>query len=71
MNIFNLLFKKTEKTDKELQDEIKALVNKVVIMQRMSEVDQDRYEKLLYTLYQRNLTPADLLEPKDKDKKIL
>lgn len=70
MNIFNLLFKKTEKTDKELQDEIKALVNKVIIMQRMSEVDQDRYEKLLYTLYQRNLTPADLLEPKDKDKKI-
>ncbi len=50
------LFKKN-KTDKELQDELKALCHRVIADGYATVDRMDRYESLLLSLYERNLTP--------------
>jgi len=57
-------FKQHQQTDKELQDELKALCEKVIVSQYSSFDDMSRYENLLREIYKRNLTPEAKLVPK-------
>lgn len=56
-------FKITPKTDKELQDELRALVDRIVSCQFISVRNEERYEELLYEIYKRNLIPCVKLVP--------
>lgn len=53
----------TKKTDKQLQDELKALCDKIIAQQYSSSRDMDRYEELLLEIYKRNLRPCIKLVP--------
>lgn len=53
-----------EKTDKELQDELKALCDKVIAQQLGWQRDFDRYEELLLEIYKRGLVPVIKLQPR-------
>jgi uncharacterized protein YdiU (UPF0061 family) len=61
--MFNFLKPKI-KTDKELQDELRALCDKVIVDQYWSIYEAERYEKLLREIYSRNLTPVTKLIPR-------
>jgi len=55
-------------TDKQLQDELKALCQKIILKQYSSSLDENRYEKLLYEIYKRNLIPEMTLSPRKNEK---
>ncbi len=59
MSIFEKLFPR--KTDKELQAELKALVDKIVVNPYHSPYEFDRYESLLKEIYNRGLEPETKL----------
>ena len=65
--MFNFL-KETPKTDKELQDDMRAFVNTVLVKNYMTFTDEERYEKLLREFYHRNLVPE--MQLKRQEKKI-
>lgn len=59
-------FEEKIKTDKELQDELRALCETIVVKPYSTSTDMDRYEKLLTEIYKRNLTPSVKLSPSNK-----
>lgn len=56
MKLFDFL-KSEPKTDKELQAELKALVDKVVGIGILLTEDGQKYERLLKEIYSRGLEP--------------
>ena len=59
-----LTFWKKEKTSRELQAELKALVQRLVAQRGYSFDEMDRYEELLRELYLRGEEPETILEQK-------
>lgn len=59
-----LTFWKKEKTSRELQAELKALVQRLVAQRSYSFDEMDRYEELLRELYLRGEEPETILKPK-------
>lgn len=57
-----------QKTDKELQDELKAFCQVMEIKNYLSFADEKRYEALLFEIYSRNLIPCTTLTKIIKDK---
>lgn len=55
---------KKEKTSRELQAELKALVQRLVAQRGYSFDEMDRYEELLRELYLRGEEPETILKPK-------
>jgi len=65
MSIFNWSkLVEVEKTDLELQSELKALVNRIVVEQLPGNSELRRYEKLLAEIYKRRLEPEISLKIK-------
>ncbi len=62
MNFFTPIIKM--KSDKELQDELRALCDKMIALQIYSYDDIERYEYLLKQIYSRDLEPITKLVPK-------
>jgi len=60
----NLTFWKKKKTSRELQAELKALVQRLVAQKGYSFDEMDRYEKLLKELYLRGEEPETILKQK-------
>jgi len=60
---------KLVKSDKDLQDELQALCDKIIGQQMGWSEDWSRYESLLREIYRRNLTPITRLQPTSLTKK--
>ncbi len=56
-------FKSEPKSERELQAELKALCDRVIVQNFAYSSDMARYEDLLYEMYLRNIEPAVKLEP--------
>ena len=55
-----------DKSDIELQSELKALVHTVTAKQYAGGTSMVRYEKLLKEIYKRGLKPESIITVKDK-----
>jgi hypothetical protein len=65
MSIFDFL-KPKQKTDKELQAELKAFVKRIVAQQYIFPSEAIRYESMLKEIYLRGLEPCtELIIPKE------
>lgn len=59
-----LTFWRKKKTSRELQAELKALVQRLVVQRGYSFDEMDRYEELLKELYLRGEEPEAILKQK-------